>query len=308
MIKDIIQQLVSNSDQKVIKTSGFIFKLLTCFTVNILLCSVLLISANSLFGGPIDCQVNGNLKSTIETKCWIEGVYLDGSLFDGTKGKDITRYGVGPSKKWNENNLINQSYYQWVVPVLGLIALLMYMPRVIWHHLENGLMDDLLRRTCFQYADDALGLQWLLIFPTQAKCFYYDFGPSGGAQERDALCFLPQNVINEKIFVFLYIWFAFAFFATLCGLMFTSILMFFKCLRTRSIRGMVDRSFSHQTVVFSRHYRDYGDWFILHLLHMNLSPVLFDDLVSDLMKPLMKNSSKSTTCNEKEESIDCSVI
>lgn len=45
-----------------------------------------------------------------------------------------------------------------------------------------------------------------IIFPSQAKCDYFNFGPSGTIQQVDALCLLPQNVVNEKVFVFLYFW------------------------------------------------------------------------------------------------------
>lgn len=38
-----------------------------------------------------------------------------------------------------------------------------------------------------------------VLFPSQAKCDYFNFGSSGTIQHIDALCFLPQNVVNEKV-------------------------------------------------------------------------------------------------------------
>ena len=47
------------------------------------------------------------------------------------------------------------------------------------------------------------------IFPRVAKCTFMKFGPSGTLQRHDAQCVLPINIINEKIYVFLWFWFCF---------------------------------------------------------------------------------------------------
>jgi len=44
------------------------------------------------------------------------------------------------------------------------------------------------------------------IFPRVTKCTFNKFGPSGSVQRRDAMCVLPVNIINEKIYVFLWFW------------------------------------------------------------------------------------------------------
>ena len=45
-----------------------------------------------------------------------------------------------------------------------------------------------------------------LVFPKVAKCDFYRQGPSGTMQNRDALCVLPVNIFNEKIYIFLWFW------------------------------------------------------------------------------------------------------
>lgn len=45
------------------------------------------------------------------------------------------------------------------------------------------------------------------IFPRITKCTFHKFGPSGGIQKHDALCVLALNILNEKIYIFLWFWF-----------------------------------------------------------------------------------------------------
>ena len=44
------------------------------------------------------------------------------------------------------------------------------------------------------------------VFPKMTKCTFHKFGPSGNIEKIDSLCLLPINVINEKIYVFLWFW------------------------------------------------------------------------------------------------------
>lgn len=45
------------------------------------------------------------------------------------------------------------------------------------------------------------------IFPRVTKCTFHKFGPSGSIQKHDALCVLALNILNEKIYIFLWFWF-----------------------------------------------------------------------------------------------------
>ena len=44
------------------------------------------------------------------------------------------------------------------------------------------------------------------VFPRVTKCSFYKYGPSGTPQTHDAICVLPVNIVNEKIYVFLWFW------------------------------------------------------------------------------------------------------
>lgn len=61
----------------------------------------------------------------------------------------------------------------------------------------NFLRDD------FEGKMDALDV----VFPKVTKCLFYKYGASGSIQHHDALCVMALNVINEKIYTFLWFWF-----------------------------------------------------------------------------------------------------
>ncbi|KAK9744444.1 Innexin [Popillia japonica] len=44
------------------------------------------------------------------------------------------------------------------------------------------------------------------VFPKVTKCTFHKYGPSGSIQSHDAMCVMALNIINEKIYVFLWFW------------------------------------------------------------------------------------------------------
>jgi Innexin len=77
----------------------------------------------------------------------MEGVYIDMSLLNGTAGLDIVRWGVGPAKHVLPSQFVYHNFYQWIVPVLLIQALIFYLPRVLWQIWEDGSMARLLKGT-----------------------------------------------------------------------------------------------------------------------------------------------------------------
>ena len=44
------------------------------------------------------------------------------------------------------------------------------------------------------------------VFPKVTKCTFHKYGASGTIEKKDGLCVLPLNIINEKIFIFVWFW------------------------------------------------------------------------------------------------------
>lgn len=96
-----------------------------------------------------------------------------------------------------------------------------------------------------------------ILFPSQAKCDYFNFGSSGTIQRIDALCILPQNVVNEKIFVFLYFWMLFLLLFSFIHIICVLVKVIYQC----------------------RKERDFGYYLVQAIIKKNLSPVLVEDLL-----------------------------
>eukprot|EP00091_Calanus_sinicus_P001487 TRINITY_DN11475_c0_g1_i1.p1 TRINITY_DN11475_c0_g1~~TRINITY_DN11475_c0_g1_i1.p1 ORF type:complete len:207 (+),score=53.67 TRINITY_DN11475_c0_g1_i1:49-621(+) len=122
------------------------------------------------------------------------------------------------------------------------------------------------------------------IFPRVTKCTFNKFGPSGSIQRRDAMCVLPVNIINEKIYVFLWFWLAALLIITGLSLLYSAFL-----LSAPSVRNMMLRSrAAHQARVTAAldevtRKLQMGDWKLLHILGMNIGrPLVFGELVVEL--------------------------
>jgi len=119
------------------------------------------------------------------------------------------------------------------------------------------------------------------VFPKMSKCTFHQYGPSGTIINHDGLCILPINIINEKIYVFLWFWFL---------LLITWTCIFF-CFRVVTIVSKYSRylvfcgrskSSNRGDVAIVMEKLWFGDWFILMQLCKNMNPMVFHDLVTDL--------------------------
>ncbi|XP_044317197.1 innexin inx6 [Drosophila rhopaloa] len=119
------------------------------------------------------------------------------------------------------------------------------------------------------------------VFPKVAKCEMFVYGPSGTPNVLDILCVLPLNILNEKIFAVLYVWFLFI--AMLAAINICYRLLLFCCAELRlqllrtHLRGMPK---AHVREVLAN--AGYGDWFVLMCVSINVNPTLFRELLEQL--------------------------
>lgn len=119
------------------------------------------------------------------------------------------------------------------------------------------------------------------IFPKLAKCDMFVSGPSGGIERKDAICVLPLNIINEKIFAFLWIWYIILFAISSMNLIYRLVTICSTKYRIMVLQSQA-RPISFKQAKRASRSGNYGDWFVLWLMSLNLNPEIFKDIMFDL--------------------------
>ena len=130
------------------------------------------------------------------------------------------------------------------------------------------------------------------VFPRMTKCTFHKFGTSGEIEKHDALCILPLNIFNEKIYIFLWFWMLILGVLTLIVVVYRLGICFSGTLRTylmkiryRRIRTECIEIIMEKSMV--------GDWFLMYLLGQNIDQVIFKDVMQELAKKLGYRSKDS---------------
>ncbi|GFT46211.1 innexin shaking-B [Nephila pilipes] len=125
----------------------------------------------------------------------------------------------------------------------------------------------------------------IMLFPRVTKCIFRKYGESSTIENKDVLCVMPLNVINEKIFVFQWFWFSVLAILTALSLLMDLFLIMSGWIRVQALRSrfkLVDKK-DLQLIVKKG---SYGDWFIIDLIGRNIDEIIFKDLVTDVSKKL----------------------
>ncbi|XP_013780368.1 innexin shaking-B-like [Limulus polyphemus] len=121
----------------------------------------------------------------------------------------------------------------------------------------------------------------IFIFPRMTKCRFHQFGYSGDVQKHDVLCILPLNIVNEKIYIFIWFWFIILTILTIVVLISRLVVLIFRRLRSRFLQGRCRLAAQNDLQMICRHC-DFGDWFLLYMLTKNVDPVVVQEVTSEL--------------------------
>lgn len=135
-----------------------------------------------------------------------------------------------------------------------------------------------------------------------AKCEFYNYGPSGSSQKLDALCLLPLNILNEKIFVFLFFWLLLMCAIAALSVVWSTFVACFSCVRCLILKAQ-SRDITADQIRRATHNLSMGDFFVLHLLGKNLNAFVFNDLLVELSNykaGMRLDTSKESDLEKKE--------
>lgn len=74
------------------------------------------------------------------------------------------------------------------------------------------------------------------IFPRITKCIFHKYGASGSLQKHDALCVLALNILNEKIYIFLWFWMILLAVASGCAVLYSLVVLMMPTTRETIIK------------------------------------------------------------------------
>ena len=102
-------------------------------------------------------------------------------------------------------------------------------------------------------------------------------------EKYDALCILALNVINEKIYVFLWFWLFGLAILTSLYLIYNLAAIFLPTLRKRMLSWNAKVNYDDRQLDILMRKADVGDWFLLFLLSKNLDSTLFKEFIDQLI-------------------------
>ncbi|CAG9773051.1 unnamed protein product [Ceutorhynchus assimilis] len=130
------------------------------------------------------------------------------------------------------------------------------------------------------------------VFPRVTKCTFHKFGPSGSIQRHDALCILALNILNEKIYIFLWFWFIIL--AILSGLaMVYSVAVILLPSTRETILKRRFRFGAPNAVDTIIRKTQVGDFLLLHLLGQNMNLLVFGEILDEFVRRLNFGSNSN---------------
>lgn len=123
------------------------------------------------------------------------------------------------------------------------------------------------------------------VFPRMTKCSFHLFGTSGDVQRHDALCLLAQNIINEKIYIFMWFWWVILATFTAVELVYRFLTLFLPKMREMLLRYRA-RISDRRTVEMVAKKVTASDWFLIYLLSKNMNPVHYRTFINELAKEM----------------------
>ncbi len=122
------------------------------------------------------------------------------------------------------------------------------------------------------------------IFPKQAGCYYSRYGLGGGVDSRHGMCVLCLNMINDKVFVLLWLWHYFMIGMGAIRVITRTFQVSSYSIRFFLLRMKMQRYFKKNAHI--KHIQHYvhncsiGDWFVLYQMSKNLNKRYFAEFLA----------------------------
>ncbi|XP_014222246.1 innexin inx7-like [Trichogramma pretiosum] len=190
---------------------------------------------------------------------------------------------------------MNRSWalYLSMCEVLNLLNLWLQM------HLTNKFLGEQFYSLGFDLAETGINMKGDAldrVFPKVTKCTFHKFGASGTVQKHDAMCVMALNIINEKIYIFLWYWFNFLAVLTVLGLVYR-LFTFLLHGRSKAFNKWVFRlacpgSSDASAILEVTQNTNFGDWLFLYYIAKNVENIVFKEIIEGLSDDMMERNKR----------------
>lgn len=135
-------------------------------------------------------------------------------------------------------------------------------------------------------------------FPKMAKCLFESVGPSGSIQYKDALCLLPLNVVNQKIFVIIWLWYVFQLAMSIGNFIYWAVVCYSKTLRVAILRQYSMMALTRKQIMQATDQAALGHYFVLNQMARNIDTLTFVQLLTELSLTSDRPDSQSFTAEK----------
>jgi len=124
------------------------------------------------------------------------------------------------------------------------------------------------------------------VFPKMAACHYHRYGMGGREDDRHAICILGLNMINDKVFVLIWLWHCFIVFMGVIRLLTRSPQLVSSEVRYFLMKFKMQKYFKNNAhIKCIKHYLtncSIGDWYVLYQMSKNLNQRFFAEYLTVL--------------------------
>lgn len=123
------------------------------------------------------------------------------------------------------------------------------------------------------------------VFPRVTKCTFHKYGPSGSIQKHDALCVLALNILNEKIYIFLWFWFIILAILSGLAIVYSAAVILLPSTRETILKRRFRFGAPNAVDTIIRKTQ-VGDFLLLHLLGQNTNQLVFGEILDEFVRRL----------------------
>ena len=146
------------------------------------------------------------------------------------------------------------------------------------------------------------------VFPITVNCELKTAGVNGKADVKSDICMLGQNVMNQKIYLVLWIWFAILFSVSGCMIVYRVVTCLLPEYQRKQIQNYLKSSDDYAVKRLRLDFDHIGNFFVLTQIARNVTPYTFrkflDKVVDRPPKINQKEKTEKTIVGTDESSFD----